>query len=69
MENANLTQRLAEAIGRQSDDIAVDVSLDKRIITLKGKVTSRGEQIRIEDAVGRLAPDFTIIDKVKVEPY
>lgn len=70
MQPLNLHQSLVEVI-RQSGEfgsVEFDLSAEKRIITLKGKVASRCQQIRIEDAVAGLARDFTIINRVKVEP-
>lgn len=70
MPNAELNRRLRDAVERVLRDAEVDVGIcrDKRIITLTGRVPTRGLQISIEDAVGRLAGGFTIVNQVKVEP-
>ncbi|WP_371348539.1 BON domain-containing protein [Ancylobacter sp. IITR112] len=70
MPNAELKRRLRDAVERVLRDAEVEVGIcrDKRIITLTGRVPTRGLQISIEDAVGRLAGDFTVVNQVKVEP-
>lgn len=71
MQDVDLYQRLREAVDDKSNGADVDVGLspDKHIIMLTGRVPSRGVQISIEDAVERLAGDFTIINLVKVDPH
>lgn len=70
MQPLNLNQSLADAIGQSAEfgGVEFDLSAEKRIITLNGTVASRCQQIRIEDAIARVAKDFTIINRVKVEP-
>ncbi|SCW69471.1 BON domain-containing protein [Ancylobacter rudongensis] len=74
MQDAALYRRLRDAVDHAVDqawegaEVDVGICPDKGIITLTGRVSSRGVQILIEDAVGRLAGDFTIVNQVKVEP-
>lgn len=70
MQDAALYRRLRDAVDHAFEGAGVDVGVcpDKGIITLTGRVSSRGAQILIEDAVGRLAGDFTIVNQVKVDP-
>ncbi|GLK72018.1 BON domain-containing protein [Ancylobacter dichloromethanicus] len=70
MQDPEFYQCLRQAVKGQQDgtDVEVGVAADKRIITLTGRVPTRGAQISIEDAVERLAGDFTVVNLVKVEP-
>lgn len=70
MQDSELYRRLREAVEHDGNGADVDIGLsaDKRIITLTGRVPSRGAQIGIEDAVERVAGDFTVVNLVKVDP-
>jgi len=67
MQDQQLYESLTNAAG-MIGQIDIALSTEKRIITLTGKVASRGEQISLEDAVNRLAEDFTVVNLVKVDP-
>lgn len=69
MRDDELYRRILEAVeqgGKGQVDVAL--STDTRIIMLTGRVGSRRTQIDIEDAVERLSPGFTIVNRVKVDP-
>lgn len=70
MPDFELYRRLREAVDLAPEGAAVEVGLraDKRIVTLTGRVPSRCVQISIEDAVARIAPGFTVVNRVAVEP-
>ncbi|ADH88514.1 transport-associated protein [Ancylobacter novellus DSM 506] len=67
MLDQQLYERLTNAVARNGD-VDIAVSPEKRIITLTGKVPTRGEQIALEDTVGGLAEGFIVVNLVKVDP-
>jgi len=68
METVDIQRRVHEVIAENGEFRSVTASINNRnrIITLRGKVRLRGQQIKIEESVGRIAEGFAVINLVKV---